>query len=54
MATSRSYRSNTVEQKLKIPGEPVFNGMAATPGRLFLALKTGTVVGLTSASLIEQ
>jgi hypothetical protein len=37
-----------VEQKLKIPGEPVFNGMAATPGRLFLSLRTGTVVGLTS------
>ena len=38
----------TIEQKLKIPGEPVFNGMAATPGRLFLSLRTGTVIGVTS------
>ena len=37
----------TVEQILKIPGEPVFNGMAATPDRLFLAVRTGTVIGLT-------
>ena len=43
-----SAADGTVEQKLKIAGEPVFNGMAATPGRLFLALRTGTVVGLTS------
>ena len=35
-----------VEQKLKIPGEPVFNGIAATPGRLFLTLKNGKVIGL--------
>jgi hypothetical protein len=41
----------TVEQKLKIPGEPVFHGVAATPGKLFLALKTGTVVGLTSKAV---
>jgi outer membrane protein assembly factor BamB len=36
----------TVEQKLKIPAEPVFLGIAATPGRLFLSLKNGKVVGL--------
>jgi hypothetical protein len=35
-----------VEQKLKIPAEPVFHGIAATPGRLFLSLKNGKVVGL--------
>jgi len=42
-----SAADGTVEQKLKLPGEPVFNGMAATPGKLFLTLRTGTVVGLT-------
>jgi hypothetical protein len=41
-----SAADGTVEQKLKIAGEPVFNGMAATPNRLFLALRTGKVVGL--------
>lgn len=40
----------TVEQELKIPGEPVFKGIAATPGSLFLTLRTGIVVGLTSVS----
>jgi len=36
-----------VERKVKIPAEPVFNGIAATPGRLFLTLKNGSVIGLS-------
>jgi len=42
---SQSLRS-TIEQKLKIPSEPVFHGIAATPGRLFLSLKNGKVICL--------
>jgi hypothetical protein len=42
-----------VEQKLKIPGEPVFNGIAATPGRLFVTLKNGKVVALAGAGVSQ-
>ncbi len=41
----------SVEQKLKIPGEPVFNGIAATPGKLFLTLRNGAVIGLAAPSV---
>jgi hypothetical protein len=41
-----SAADGKVEQKLKIPAEPVFHGIAATPGKLFLSLKDGKMVGL--------
>jgi hypothetical protein len=45
-----SAADGKIEQKLKIPGEPVFNGIAATPGKLFLTLKNGKVIGLVGKS----
>jgi len=42
-----SASTGEVERKVKIPAEPVFNGIAATPSKLFLTLKNGAVIGLT-------